>query len=183
MKLKYNSPVVLTFAIISGLTLILNFLTKGLTNQLIFCTYRSSIANPLTYVRLFTHVLGHASLSHYFGNMMLFLLLGPGIEEKYGSAKTAMIIAVTAIITGIINMFTGTALLGASGVVFAFIILSSMTSFKKGEIPLTLIIVTVMYIGQEIVNGITSNDNISQLAHIGGGLSGAVCGFFNKHKE
>ena len=41
----------------------------------------------------------------------------------------------------------GYALLGASGVVFAFIMLSSFTCIKEKEIPLTFILVAVLYIG------------------------------------
>lgn len=184
-KITYNSPVILTFAGISLVALILNYITFGYTNKLLFSVYRSSFANPLMYVRLFTHVLGHADVSHYMGNMMLFLLLGPAIEEKYGSLNTLLIIAGTAFITGVLNciLFPRTALLGASGVVFCFIILSSMTSIKSGEIPLTLIIVAVLYVGQEVFNAIAKDDNVSQFGHIVGGACGCGMGYaFDKLK-
>lgn len=178
MKIKYNSPVVLTFALICGAVLGINYLTAGASNTFLFSTYRGSMLNPLTYIRLFTHVLGHANLSHYVNNMMLFMLLGPMLEEKYGSKKLVAIIAISAFITGIVNMvLSNNALLGASGVVFTFVVLSSMTAFEKKEIPLTLIIVAVLYIGNELLDGAFSKDNISQLAHIFGGLTGALCGF------
>lgn len=177
-KIQYNSPVVLTFAAISLVALILNFVTAGLTNTLLFSVYRSSLANPLTYIRLFTHVLGHADFSHFIGNMMFFLLLGPIIEEKYGSKNLLCIIAVTAFVTGVLNcLFFSSGLLGASGIVFCFIILSSMTSIKDGKIPLTLILVCILYLGQEVVNAIFVKDNISQFAHIIGGICGCVFGY------
>ncbi len=179
LKVKYNAPVVLTFAIICAVTLAINAITAGASNRLLFIVHRGSLANPLTYVRLFTHVLGHADLNHYVSNMMLFLLLGPMLEEKYGKYDMILVIVITAFITGLVFVLlnpTG-GLLGASGVVFAFIILASMTSFRAGEIPLTLILVMVMYIGREVVSGLSGWDNISQLAHIVGGLSGAACGY------
>lgn len=43
--------------------------------------------SPLFYVRLFGHVLGHASWDHFTGNILLILVIGPMIEEKYGSKK------------------------------------------------------------------------------------------------
>jgi len=178
LKVKYNSPVVLTFALVCAVTLALNYLTHGASNALLFITRRGPLVNPLTYVRLFTHVLGHASLDHYVGNMMLFLLLGPMLEEKYGSRDLLLVIAVTAVVTGLANALLGTAgLLGASGVVFAFIVLASMTSFRAGELPLTLILVVILYLGREAVNGLFAADNISQLAHIVGGATGGVCGY------
>lgn len=179
LKVKYNSPVVLTFALLCAATLAINYLTKGAGNQMLFVVRRGALTDPLTYVRLFTHVLGHSSLEHYAGNMMLFLLLGPMLEEKYGSRDLILVIVCTAFVTGLLHVILSpnTGLLGASGVVFAFIILASMTSFQAGEIPLTLILVVVMYIGREVVNGLSVRDNISQMAHIVGGISGGVCGY------
>ena len=66
---------------------------------------------------------------------------------------------------------------GASGVVFAFIILASFTGFSEGEIPLTFILITIIYIGQQVVQGLTMNDNISQMGHIIGGIVGAIVGY------
>lgn len=176
-KIQYNSPVILTFAIVSFGALILNMITKGWSNRLLFSVYRSSFGNPFTYIRLFGHVLGHSNLQHYTGNMMMILLLGPMIEERYGSITMLKMMGITAFVTGIINslLFPRVALCGASGIVFLLIVLSSMVNFKEGEIPLTLILVLVVYLGEEIVNGLFSKDNISQLAHIIGGLCG--CGF------
>lgn len=178
-KIQYNSPVILTFAVISFVALVLRFLTGGVTNRIIFSVYRSSLLNPLTYIRLFTHVLGHANLSHFMNNMMFFLLLGPGIEEKYGSKMTLTIIMVTAGITGILSclLFPKVALLGASGIVFCFIVLSSITSVEEGKIPLTLILVCILYIGQEVINAVFSKDDVSQFAHILGGICGCLFGF------
>lgn len=178
LKIKYNSPVVLTFALVCALTLLVNTLTQGASNQLLFIVRRSSLADPLTYVRLVTHVLGHASWEHYAGNMMLFLLIGPMLEEKYGSRDLLLVIAVTALVTGVVHcLVSPVGLLGCSGVVFAFIILASMTSFRSGEVPLTLILVVVLYLGREVAGGLLGQDTVSQLAHILGGVTGGACGY------
>lgn len=177
-KLKYNSPVVLTFALVCAATLALNYLTGGASNAAAFIVRRGPLTSPMTYLRLFTHVLGHSSIDHYVGNMMLFLLLGPMLEEKYGSVDLILVIAVTALVTGVVHcMVSPAGLLGASGVVFAFIVLASMTSFQAGELPLTLVLVVVLYIGREAVNGLLVRDSVSQLAHIVGGGCGAICGY------
>ena len=44
-------------------------------------------------------------------------------------------------------------------------------------IPLTLILVVVLYLGGEVVTAATAQDSISQLTHIVGGLCGAILGF------
>ena len=178
-KITFNSPVILAFVFISFGAMVANYLTLGASNKLLFVTYHSSLANPLTYVRFFTHVLGHAGWSHYIGNMMYILLLGPMLEEKYGSAKIVEVIMTTALITGLINyfLFPGVALCGASGVVFAFILITSFTGFNEGEIPLTVILVAVIFIGQQVYEGIFLHDDVSNLSHIIGGLVGAVIGY------
>ena len=113
------------------------------------------------------------------GNMLLLLLVGPPLEEKYGSRTLLLTIVVTALVTGLVQFifFPQTALLGASGVVFMMIVLSSFTEMKKGGIPITLILVVVFYLGGELVDGLKNTDNISQLTHIVGGVCGMVFGF------
>ena len=147
-------------------------------------TYHSSLLNPLTYIRFITHVFGHAGWEHFIGNATYLLLLGPVLEEKYKSRTLIEIIIITALVTGIINyiFFPNIALCGASGIVFAFIILASFTGFKDGEIPLTFILVATIYIGQQIYDGITVNDNVSQMAHIIGGLVGSITGYILNKK-
>ena len=178
-KITFNSPGVLGFAALSFLAMILNYLTGGKSNQLLFMTYHSPLQSPLTYVRFFTHVLGHAGWEHFIGNMMNILLLGPLLEEKYGSAKILEIIAVTGPVTGLFNyiFFWNVALCGASGVVFAFILLSSFTSVKEGEIPVTFLLVAVIFLGQQVYEGIFIQNNVSNMGHILGGLVGAAFGF------
>lgn len=47
---------------------------------------------------------------------------------------------------------------------------------KQGKLPITVLLVAVLYIGNEVFQGIFSRDNISQLGHIAGGLCGAGFG-------
>ncbi len=181
-KISFNSPVILSFTIISGIVLLLNYLTGGITNSLLFSVYKSNMLNPLFYVRLFGHVLGHANLEHYASNMILFLLVGPLLEEKYGSKKLFFIIMLVALVTGIVHILLpgNSMLLGASGVDFAFIILASITGNNDNKIPLTLIIVAIIYIGQQVYQGILVRDSVSQLTHIVGGAVGGIYGLMNK---
>lgn len=184
-KLDYNAPVTLTFALISLIALILATITGGKSNTVLFSTYADSLKNPLMYIRLFTHVLGHANWSHYIGNMLLILLLGPILEEKYGSMNLLEMIVITAFVTGLVNnlLFRHQALLGASGIVFMFIILSSAVSLRGGTIPITFLLVFILYVGGEFVDAITLKDNVSQLTHIVGGMCGGLYGLVYAHEK
>jgi len=182
--ISYNSPVILTFALISLAVLGISELTGGLSNRLLFSVYGNSWLDPLGYLRLFGHSLGHINLNHYVSNFMIILLIGPILEERYNSKYLAGMIAVTAFITGLFSALfqPGVALLGASGIAFMLILLSSFTNAKKGQIPLTLILAIIIYIGREIISGTAdmmgiTSDNISQFAHIIGGVCGLFFGF------
>ena len=180
-KIVINSPVVLTFSAICVLALALDKVTARNSTALLFSVYRSgaSMASPFTYLRFFGHVFGHLDMTHLTGNLMMLLILGPMLEERYGGKILTAVIAVTALITGVASfiLFPNQALMGASGVVFAFILLASFTSFKEREIPLTFILVAILYIGQQIYQGIFVDDNVSQFTHILGGITGSILGY------
>jgi len=177
-KIQYNSPVILTFTVLSFLSLILGQLTNKVSTFLLFSVYRGSLTDIFFYFRIIGHVLGHADLEHFLGNFLIILLIGPILEEKYGSRRMINMIFITAIITGILNILMfETALLGASGIVFMLILLSSFVNTQEGKIPLTLILIIILFVGREIVDVVFANDNISQLTHIVGGLCGGIFGF------
>ncbi len=179
LHIQYNAPVILSFALLSLLVLGLGMLTGGGSTKLLFCVYRSSLRDILTYPRFFLHVLGHSGYSHYISNMLLLLIVGPAMEEKYGSRNMLIFLAVAAFVTGLSQFlfFPGSALMGASGIVFMLIMLSSLAGAQAGAIPVTLILVAVLYLGGEILDGLRQADQISQLTHIIGGVCGIVFGF------
>ncbi len=176
-KLKYNSPVILTFTFICLLVLLLGAITDGYTTKKFFCVYRSSLADPLSYIRVFTHILGHSNFQHFFNNFLIILIVGPMLEEKYGSKLLLLLIIITAFITGIVQVIiSSNALLGASGIAFMLIILTSFTNVEDGKIPITMILIAFMYLGQEIYYAIVSKDNVSRITHIIGGICGIIIG-------
>ena len=178
-RLAFNSPAVLGFAGVCLLAMVLNLLTDGASNRALFSVYRAPLTNPLTWLRMVCHVFGHADWNHLLNNMMYVLLVGPMLEEKYGSVNLMLVMLATALLTGLANFifFPGTMLLGASGIVFALILLSSITRTEGGAIPVTFILVAILYIGQQVWQAITVRDNVSYMAHIAGGAVGAALGF------
>lgn len=185
LKITFNAPITLGFVMICFIATLLGVISNGRITQTLFMTYHSSLTNPMTYLRFITHIFGHSGWSHFIGNASYLLLLGPMLEEKYGSKVLLEVMCITAVVTGLVNyiFFWNVGLCGASGVVFAFIILASFTGFKEGEIPLTFILVAVIFIGQQVYEGIAVQDNISNMAHIVGGIVGAVIGYIINKKQ
>jgi membrane associated rhomboid family serine protease len=186
MKIKYNAPVTLTFAFVCAGILILNqTLLKGFTQAWFAVGPRGSFSpgSIRCWVTLFTHVIGHADWNHLISNFSLILLIGPILEANYGSRELLFMIVVTALVTGILNtLLFPSFLLGASGIVFMMILLASFTNFTKGEIPLTFILILILYLGREIFNSFRA-DNISEFAHIVGGFCGSLFGFFSPDRK
>ena len=179
MKLKFNSPVILGFSLICVAVFVLDKIMVG-TLMPYFTLGNVNTSSALSILTLFTHVIGHASIEHLMGNLTFILLLGPIVEEKYGDSKTLFMMLITALVTGILNLlFFHTGLMGASGIVFMLILLVSFTNTKSGEIPVTFILVALLFIGKEVIESLNT-DQISQFAHIIGGVCGSVFGFVTR---
>ncbi len=188
MKIKYNAPTTLTFSLICVIVLIVSSLLTGgrLIADFFSCPGRGGFdpQSILSYPRLVLHVIGHRDWAHLFSNLAILLLLGPILEQTYGSFSLLLMTGVTALVTGVLNVLIFPAgLMGASGIVFMMILLASFTNFNKGEIPLTFILIMVLYLGQEVWNAIAHRDQISQFAHIIGGFCGSLFGFFRPAKR
>ena len=185
MRIKYNAPTVLSFTLLCALVMFLSQTFPNLTLNWFMVPGKGSF-NPRSFrnlVTIFTHIIGHANWSHLINNFTLILLIGPMLEENYGSVSLLIMIIITAFVTGILNvLFFRSFLMGASGVVFMMILLSSFTNFSRGEIPITFILVLVLYMGVQLFNSFSS-DNISQFAHIVGGLCGSFFGFLHPQKK
>lgn len=180
IRIDYNAPFCLTFSLLAMAVLVAGNLTGGWLTANVFSIAGSAPFNEwTTYPRLVLHVLGHANAPHLFANLTVLLLVGPMLEEMYGAALLMGLALVTAILTGLIMIlfFTGT-LVGASGVVFAFIILSSFANARSGTIPLTFLLICLIFLGGQVIRAVGQQDNVAQFAHIVGGLLGGAAGFY-----
>ena len=183
MRIQYNSPLVLNFALICAA---LMGLTHLIGTDFMYQWFsvpgkrHFSVGNPLHWFRIFSHAFGHGSWAHLLGNMTFILLLGPLLEEKFKPTSLALMMLTTAGITGLINAFVfPSSLMGASGIVFMMILLSSFSNQKSNSIPLTFILVALLFLTKEFAN-IFAKNSISEFAHILGGIMGALFGFLKK---
>lgn len=174
-KFDYNAPVILTYFFICLIILMIDKLCKGKFSATFFSTYKDdSLLNPLTYFKLISHSLGHENWDHLYNNFIKILLIGPLIEEKYGSLNLLIAIILTSLIIGIIHKIFGKGgIYGASGIAYMLIILSSFVNIENGKIPITLALIIIFFVVDEIIKLISrKKDRISHLGHV----TGAICG-------
>ncbi len=185
LKIRYNAPVVLTFSLACSAVYILNYILggdvghnpNGLIGQFFVLPGEWYWTDWRNYFRVLSYTMGHASTEHIVGNLSIFLLIAPIMEEKYGSRNILIMMIITSLVTAFFQVLLfSTGLLGASGLVFMFIVLVSFADVKEGTIPLTFILVVLFFIGKEVM-GSLANDQVSQYAHIAGGILGGFFGF------
>lgn len=178
-KFDYNAPVILTYFFICLIILLIDKLCKGKFSATFFTTYKNdSLLNPLTYFKLMSHSLGHTDWDHLYSNFIKILLIGPLIEEKYGSINLLIAMIITSLIIGIINKLFGKGgILGASGVAYMLILLSSFVNMENGKIPITLTLIILFFVVDEVIKLFRrKKDGVSHLGHITGAICGVVFG-------
>lgn len=170
---QYNSQVILSYFFICLIVLMFSYITKEKSDRF-FSSGRSSLLNPLTYIGFITHIFGHSEWDHLAHNFILILLIGPMIEEKYGSILLLKMILICAVVIGVLNfIFSKKWIYGSSGILYMLIVLSSFVNIDGGKIPLTLVFICLFYVIGEVKSLIQrKKDNVSHLGH----LIGAVCG-------
>jgi len=179
MRIRYNAPFTLTFSLVCAAVLAADqFLWPNLIRSWFTVGGQGSFQwDAPSVLKLFSYALGHHDWAHLLGNLSFILLLGPALEERYQTPTLVIMVLIATLVTGILNtVLFSTALLGASGIVFLMIVLMSFANIRAGEIPLTFVAVLALYLGKEIFDAF-KNDNISQFAHLAGGLTGSVFGF------
>ena len=68
--------------------------------------------------------------------------------------------------------------MGASGIAFMFILLSSFVNIEAGRVPITLILICLFYVIDEIKDGLVKKDRVSHLGHCIGAVCGVLFGFY-----
>lgn len=169
MKITFNSPFVLAFALLASFVLVIS-LSIGGPLKILSLNGQFNLNDWHSYLGLFLYPISHAGVTHLVSNFSIILLIGPLLEKQYGWQKLLLMSLATTVVIGLLHiLLSDVILIGASGLVFLYIILASLSNATNKEIPLTFLLVVVMFLGQEILNSFT-DDQISQLAHIGGGL-------------
>lgn len=159
-SIVYDAPVTLSFVIISLLLFVFDtFILKQKLTGIFLASPTSAggnlpfeLKNALSYVRFIFYAFGGSNAIIYLSNLVFFLLLGPSVEEKYGSIVVGIMMAVSTLFAGVLNAcFRPVSLQGATAIVFMMIFLNSFMTFNKKKIPLSFVVVFVLYIILQIV--------------------------------
>jgi GlpG protein len=179
MRITFNAPFTLWFSLIAVIVLCLQqFL--GIRTSFTVLDGQFNFSDWTDYVSLFGYIFGHADWTHYLGNFSIILLVGPILEKALGSKKLAVYTLITTLVTAIFHiLFWDHGLIGASGVAFMMIVLVSLINRKGNEIPLTFILIFILFVGKEFIAAF-QDDQVSQFAHIAGGAMGVVLGMSRK---
>ena len=195
LKVSYDAPVTLSFVIICALFFLLNnFVIKNdvLGKVLASPTTQAGalpfiVKQPLSYLRLLLYIFGAGSGPVSAGagsvlitNLILIMLLGPAMEERYGSVIIGIMIFVSALFAGVLNAcFCADSLVGAVPVVCMMIFLNAFMSFSKKTFPLSFAAVIVLFVFLEIFSGAGA---VKIIICIAGGLCGSLFAFLTSPK-
>ena len=192
LKVSYDAPVTLTFVIVCAVLFLLNsFVIKdgALLKVLASPTTQAGslpfiVKQPVSYVRLLLYIFGTGveagAGSVLITNLILIMLLGPAMEERYGSVIIGIMIFVSALFAGVLNAcFCTDSLIGAVPVVSMMIFLNAFMSFSKKTFPLSFAAVVVLFVFLEIFSGAGA---VKIIICIAGGLCGSLFAFLTSPK-
>lgn len=169
MKITFNSPFILAFTLFACFVLIISLNVGGYI-KILTLNGDFNYTSWQSYVGLLFYPLSHAGVAHLVSNFSIILLIGPILEKHFGWKRLVSMSVITTVAIGLVHIIVSDdGLVGASGLVFLYIVLASLTNAGNKEIPLTFIFVVVLFLGQEIINSF-QEDQISHMAHIGGGV-------------
>ena len=174
--LQVDSPLVILYA---GMCLFVQLFAGDHYRTTLFAVGTSLEISPAGIFSLFGHVFGHADFAHLHGNVMLLLLVGPPCEAAFGAVRLSKVMCWVALASSLSHAVLGRAgsmQLGASGVVFAMILLNSLLQQRGGKVALTFVLTAVGWLHREVSEAVVGQSNVAHSAHLVGAAVGAWFG-------
>ena len=168
-----DSPVCVFFTVLCCIALMIDAVSSQALSQRLMSLPASHMKLSEAY-RLVLYIFAHSGWPHLCNNSALFLIVGTGLERRFGSVGLEKVIVLSAVGVGLMNFaLSSTALVGASGVVFAFIFLRASLDATAGEVPVSFLLVGFFWSAKELMS---TEANVSHAAHLAGGVVGAALG-------
>lgn len=193
MKKKINidldAPATVMFALVSLILFALDsFVFKGKLASSFMSSPAASgdfvftAGKVSSYFRLILYAFGAVSWEVLITNLVFILLLGPAMEERYGTVIIGIMMIVSTLFSGVLNAcFCKESMQGCTAIVFMMIFLNSFLSFSKKKIPLSFVLVFILFIVREVF---VKNPNgvVGIIIGIAGGLCGSLFAFLASPK-
>jgi len=169
--------------ILIGINVLFFVISQKFTNLYTYCSLNVyNVIKGKMYWQFFTYMFVHSNLSHLFSNMLGLLFFGITLERSIGSKEFLLFYFVTGTLCGVFSFILnwilgayGVFLMGASGVIYAILLLFAVsfprsTIYIWGIIPLPAPILVIVYTIFELVSQFSANSNIAHYAHLAGFL-------------
>lgn len=190
LKFVYDAPVTITFALLALVIFILDtFVFKGsfsgqwlLTPTVAEGFLPFSFSDFPSIVRLFLHVFGYTDPAVLICNLIFILLLGPAMEERYGSVIIGIMIFVAALFSGVLSAcFCKVPACGAEPVVFMLVLLCTMMHLSRSKVSASSLAVIALFIGMLVLRK-NLNGVVGVVIVVAGGLCGSLFAFLTSPK-
>ena len=176
---------------VTSIFIAINFIMFCLTGFLfpslkyIFSLVPSYILYRHYYWQFLTYMFTHATVSHFIFNMLSLYIFGTAVERRVGSREFLLYYLLTGVLSGVASyaMFyvanTNTVLLGASGAIYALLMLFSVlyprsVIYVFGLIPVQAPLLIILYFIIELISGLTAHDGVAHMTHLSGLVFGLL---------
>ena len=188
IKIIFDSPVALTLVLCCLILFIFCKIMPQNVNEKILAFFSTPIIkqngkvinffNFSPYLKLFLHIFAHANFFSLFLNLSIILLLAPQIENLYGSRLFFLMILIASLVSGVLAFcFVPFSLQGTQSVCFLLIVLYVFNSIKKHALPLSAIILLILFVIFSITAGY---GGLAQIVNILGGFCSSLFGIIPK---
>lgn len=137
------------------------------------------------YWQFLTYMFVHGSVSHFLFNMLSLYIFGSAVERRIGSREFTLYYLLCGTLCGVASyaMYylanTNVILLGASGAIYALLILFSAlypraVIYVFGIIPVQAPLLIIIYFVIELAGGLFSYDGVAHMTHLFGLLFGLI---------
>ena len=190
LKFVYDAPVMLTFALAVLVIFVLDtFVVKGkLAEKWLLSPTSAEGSLPFAFsdftsiFRLFLHVLGGRDIPFLICNLIFIRLLGPEMEERYGSVIIGIMIFVAALFSGVLNAcFCKIPVSGSEPVVFMLILRCAMMHLSRSTVSASALVVIILFAVMLVLRK-NPNGVVGVVITLAGGLCGSLFAFLTSPK-
>lgn len=180
-----------TYSNVTTILVVINFIVFCLTRFLMpSLTYYLALVPRYIlyrhwYWQFLTYMFVHGSVSHFLFNMLSLYIFGSAVERRIGSREFTLYYLLCGTLCGVASyaMYylanTNVVLLGASGAIYALLILfsalyPSAVIYVFGIIPVQAPLLIIIYFVIELAGGLFSYDGVAHMTHLFGLLFGLI---------